>query len=103
MVELYFGNIASITNQPKTATYTLASASIPRLMIARLTEFSAFRQAITQILVARQPTIVRTLDYISGYDGGDHSDHYTTARITQEIVAANLPSAKFSGYVPPSL
>lgn len=68
--ELWFGSISSITTQPGTATFTLATLS----------------QAISQILSARQPSFLRTLDYLSQYDAGDHSDHLTTGRIVQGLV-----------------
>ncbi|KAM0751772.1 hypothetical protein T439DRAFT_313138 [Meredithblackwellia eburnea MCA 4105] len=81
--ELYFGSIQSITNQPGTATYTLATLKL----------------AISQILTARQPSFVRTLDYLSDYDAGDHSDHLTTARITAGLVGTYATNASFSGYM----
>ncbi|KAM0756053.1 hypothetical protein T439DRAFT_283260, partial [Meredithblackwellia eburnea MCA 4105] len=79
--ELYFGSISQITNVPGTSTYTLATLKL----------------AISQILTARQPTIVRTLDYMSDYDAGDHSDHLTTARITASLVPTYASGASFAG------
>ena len=52
--ELWFGSIGTITNQPGTATYTLATLKL----------------ALAQIFAARQPSFVRTLDYMSDYDAG---------------------------------
>ena len=49
--ELFFGSLASITTQPGTASFTLATP----------------QQAIGQILAARQPTRVRTLDYCASF------------------------------------
>lgn len=45
--ELFFGSLGSITTQPGTASFSLATLS----------------QAVAQILAARQPIRVRTLDY----------------------------------------
>lgn len=81
--ELYFGSISSITNQPGYSTYTMSTLQL----------------ALSQILTARQPTIVRTLDYLSQYDGGDHSDHLTVARITASLVGTYASNAAFSGYM----
>ncbi|KAL8279275.1 hypothetical protein RQP46_008312 [Phenoliferia psychrophenolica] len=81
--ELYFGSIPSITNQPGTSVYTLAT----------------LQKAIAQILSARQPIAVRTLDYLSQYDAGDHSDHITTARIVQGLVGSYAPNATLAGYM----
>lgn len=89
---LYFGSISSITNQPKTATFTLAT----------------LKKALSEILVARQPSRVRTLDNLSDYDGGDHADHLTAARIATEVAGSYVSNATVAGYMvrsrlPPSL
>lgn len=87
---LYFGTISSITNQPGDATYTLAT----------------LKQAVSQILAARQPARVRTLDHLSDFDGGDHDDHLTTGRLIKEVVGSASVSG-FMGYpvqnLPPTL
>ncbi|ORY61153.1 hypothetical protein BCR35DRAFT_196404 [Leucosporidium creatinivorum] len=80
---LYFGSISTITNNPGTSTYTLAT----------------LKQAIAEILTARQPDNVRTLDYLSDYDGGDHSDHLTTARLVKSLVGTYAPNAGVAGYM----
>ncbi|ORY61152.1 hypothetical protein BCR35DRAFT_355176 [Leucosporidium creatinivorum] len=79
---LYFGSISTITNNPGTSTYTRAT----------------LKQTIAEILTARQPDNVRTLDYLSDYDGGDHSDHLTTARLVKSLVSTSAfaPSAPSS-------
>ncbi|GAA5839874.1 hypothetical protein JCM9279_005192 [Rhodotorula babjevae] len=77
---LYFGSISSITNQPGDATYTLAT----------------LKQAISQILAARQPARVRTLDYLSDFGGGDHDDHLTTGRLVKDLVSVSVSG--FMGY-----
>lgn len=79
---LYFGAISSVNNIAGTSTYTKASLT----------------QAIQQILLARMPNNVRTLNYLSDYDSGDHSDHHTAARLTRDIVEASLPGSQLSGY-----
>ncbi|KPV72998.1 uncharacterized protein RHOBADRAFT_1704, partial [Rhodotorula graminis WP1] len=76
---LYFGSISSITNQPGDATYTLTT----------------LKQAISQIIAARQPSRVRTLDYLSDFGGGDHDDHLTTGRLVKDLVG----SASVSGFM----
>ncbi|KAM0756596.1 hypothetical protein T439DRAFT_376762 [Meredithblackwellia eburnea MCA 4105] len=81
--ELYFNTISSITTQPGDATYTMAT----------------LKEALGQILTARQPVRVRTLDYLSEFDGGDHSDHLTTARLAAELQAEFAPNATLSGYM----
>jgi LmbE family N-acetylglucosaminyl deacetylase len=50
-------------------------------------------------MTARAPGQVRTLDYLSQYDSGDHADHLTTARIVQSLVGSAAPGAGFSGYI----
>ncbi|GAA5913245.1 hypothetical protein JCM8208_003245 [Rhodotorula glutinis] len=77
--KLYFGSISTITNQPGDATYTLAT----------------LKQAISQIIAARQPSRVRTLDYLSDFGGGDHDDHLATGRLVKDLVG----SASVSGYM----
>ncbi|GFZ52423.1 LOW QUALITY PROTEIN: hypothetical protein JCM24511_10196 [Saitozyma sp. JCM 24511] len=76
---LYFGQIHSIDSIDGEATFTVSS----------------LREALSQILVARAPQNVRTLDYLSDFDCGDHSDHLTVARITAELAG----TAKFVGYM----
>ncbi|GAA5850725.1 hypothetical protein JCM8547_009070 [Rhodosporidiobolus lusitaniae] len=80
---LYFGSISTITNQPKTATYTLAT----------------LKQAISEIISARRPSHVRTLDYMSDYDAGDHADHLTVGRLTAEIAGKYASNATLDGYM----
>ncbi|GAA5852849.1 hypothetical protein JCM8547_004705 [Rhodosporidiobolus lusitaniae] len=80
---LYFGSISHLVNQPKTATFTLAT----------------LKQALGQIITARQPSRVRTLDYLSDYDSGDHADHLTAARLAAEIAGEYASNATLSGYM----
>lgn len=80
---LYFGTIPSITTLPGDATYTLAT----------------LKQAIGEILAARQPAYIRTQDYLSAYDGGDHADHLTGARLAQEVAATYASSAALTGFM----
>ncbi|GAA5826186.1 hypothetical protein JCM11251_007199 [Rhodosporidiobolus azoricus] len=80
---LYFGSISSITNQPKTATFTL----------------STLKQALGEIITARQPSFVRTLDYMSDYDAGDHADHLTVGRLTNEVAGTYAKNATVAGYM----
>ncbi|BGP43897.1 hypothetical protein JCM10449v2_007954 [Rhodotorula kratochvilovae] len=80
---LYFGTISSITNQPGDATFTL----------------NTLKQAIGQILAARQPNRVRTLDYLSDYGGGDHDDHLTAGRLTADLVGSYASGASLSGFM----
>ncbi|KAK4050542.1 hypothetical protein OIO90_005009 [Microbotryomycetes sp. JL221] len=80
---LYFGNIGSITTLDQSATWTLSS----------------LKAAIGEILRARKPANVRTLDHLSDFDAGDHSDHLTTGRIAAEVAAEYASSAAFSGYM----
>ncbi|ORY58336.1 hypothetical protein BCR35DRAFT_271227, partial [Leucosporidium creatinivorum] len=81
--DLWFGVIGSITNQPGTATYTLAT----------------LQQAVSEILLARQPDNVRSLDHLSDYDAGDHSDHLTVGRLTKAMADSYLPNANHTGYM----
>ncbi|GAA5902982.1 hypothetical protein JCM6882_009662 [Rhodosporidiobolus microsporus] len=80
---LYFGSISSITNQPKTATFTLAT----------------LKQALAEIITARQPSFVRTLDYMSDYDAGDHADHLTVGRLANEVAGTYATNATIAGYM----
>ncbi|KAI5477291.1 Carbohydrate-Binding Module Family 1 protein, cellulose binding protein [Pseudohyphozyma bogoriensis] len=81
--ELYMQEIYSITSQPGTATFTMMT----------------LQQALAQIMTARAPARIRTLDHLSDYDAGDHSDHLTTGRITSALAAVYAPNATFSGYM----
>jgi hypothetical protein len=79
--DLWFGVIGSITNQPGTATYTLAT----------------LQQAMSEILIARQPANIRSLDHLSDFDAGDHSDHLTVGRLTKLMADSYVPSANHTG------
>lgn len=80
---LYFGTISKISNTMGTSSYTL----------------SELKQAVGEILLARQPAYVRTLDYLSSYDAGDHSDHLTVGKLVKSLVSTYSPSASISGYM----
>lgn len=77
---LYFGNINTITS------LTGVSWSLTNL-----------RTALGQIITARQPEHIKTLDHLSDFDAGDHSDHLATARIANSLIATYAPSASFAG------
>ncbi|GAA5841179.1 hypothetical protein JCM3766R1_001696 [Sporobolomyces carnicolor] len=77
---LYFGSISTISSFGGSATFTL----------------STLKQAINEVIAARQPTRVRTLDYLSQFDCGDHSDHLATAKIVASLVPTNV---SLSGYI----
>ncbi|ORY88393.1 hypothetical protein BCR35DRAFT_301507 [Leucosporidium creatinivorum] len=79
---LYFGNINAITS------LTGVSWSLTNL-----------RSALGQIITARQPEHIKTLDHLSDFDAGDHSDHLTTGRIASSLVATYAPSASFAGFM----
>lgn len=79
---LYFGDINSISSVDGMATFTLGT----------------LQGAINQILSQRKPVNVRTLDYLSDYDGGDHPDHLTTARITASLASGTANFAGYMGY-----
>ncbi|KPV77033.1 uncharacterized protein RHOBADRAFT_12165, partial [Rhodotorula graminis WP1] len=81
---LYFGSISSIRNQPGTATFTL----------------STLKAALAEILTARQPSWVRTLDNLSDFDAGDHADHLASARIATDVASqfSNASTAGYMGY-----
>ncbi|KAI5475263.1 Carbohydrate-Binding Module Family 1 protein, cellulose binding protein [Pseudohyphozyma bogoriensis] len=81
--ELYLGTISSITTQPGNAVFTLMT----------------LKQAISQIMTARVPSIVRTLDYLSELDGGDHSDHLVTGRLVELLAGTYASNASVSGYM----
>ncbi|KDE08515.1 hypothetical protein MVLG_01294 [Microbotryum lychnidis-dioicae p1A1 Lamole] len=82
--DLYFGTIGTINTVSMNAYYT----------------YNDLQNALVEILNARQPTVVRTLDHLSAFDGGDHADHIATGRITREAVSAyTLGSPTFAGYM----
>ncbi|GAA5837713.1 hypothetical protein JCM11251_002303 [Rhodosporidiobolus azoricus] len=81
--KLYFGSISTINSIDGRATFSLAT----------------LRQALGQILTARAPNTIRTLDYMSDYDSGDHADHYTSARLAAEAKEAYAGSAALAGYM----
>jgi LmbE family N-acetylglucosaminyl deacetylase len=79
---LYTGVIPSITSQPGTSTFTL----------------DTLKQALAEIVNARNPEIVKTQDYVIDYASpDDHPDHMTTARITTEVVSAYASSVPLLG------
>lgn len=61
---------------------------------------SSLDAALGEILLARLPSNVRTLDFSSPMDDGDHHDHHVTARIARGAVEAHLPNATLTGYFP---
>ena len=79
--KLYFGTLGSVSNLLGTATYTKAT----------------LMQALKEILIARAPINVRTLNYLSDYDSGDHSDHHSAARFIRDVVVSSYPSVTLSG------
>ena len=83
LLKLYYGSINSISNRYGTATFS---------MVDLIT-------ALTQIIVARAPATIATLDYLSDYGIGDHTDHQTAARIVSSTVQSVLPNVLFKGYV----
>ncbi|GAA5983759.1 hypothetical protein JCM11641_001748 [Rhodosporidiobolus odoratus] len=80
---IYFGYIPSITSLDGKASFSL----------------STLKEAIGQIMTARNPDSVRTLDHLSDYDSGDHSDHYTAARLAHEVASSHAAGASFAGYM----
>lgn len=83
LLKLYYGSISTISDRYGLATYTL----------------SDLVTALGQIMVALQPTSIHTLDYLSDYGTGDHSDHQTIARIVAAIPGALGLGAPVSGYM----
>jgi LmbE family N-acetylglucosaminyl deacetylase len=79
--KLFFGQIDSINSIDGAASFTL----------------STLTSAISQILAARAPDNIRTQDYLRAYDGSDHSDHLTVARITQQV-AGTTPLTGYMAY-----
>lgn len=80
---LFFGNIGTITSIDDAATFTLDS----------------LMEALSEIIAARQPDNVRSLDYLSDYYAGDHADHLTSARLTNQVAsAAGYSVAGYMGY-----
>ncbi|GAA6008786.1 hypothetical protein JCM10207_001724 [Rhodosporidiobolus poonsookiae] len=80
---LWMGTIPSIYSIDSKSTFTLAT----------------LEEALGQILAARQPDVVRSLDDLSDYDGGDHADHLTVGRMSKKLAAQYAPGASFSGYM----
>nr|WP_246406479.1 discoidin domain-containing protein [Modestobacter versicolor] len=60
---------------------------------------SALVATLGAALTAASPTAIRTMDDVHDYGDGDHSDHYTVARLTAEARAQYLPSVRFNGYL----
>ncbi|GAA5954834.1 hypothetical protein JCM3765_007787 [Sporobolomyces pararoseus] len=79
---LYFGSVSTISSFGGSATFNLGT----------------LKQAIQEIIAARQPLRVRTLDYLSQFDSGDHSDHLATARIVSSLVPSNVSLSGYIGY-----
>jgi hypothetical protein len=79
--KLFFGQINTINSIDGAAAFSLSTLS----------------SAISQILAARAPDNIRTQDYLRAYDGSDHSDHLTTARIAQQV-AGTTPLTGYMGY-----
>lgn len=81
--DLFFGVIGTIQDMDGTASFTLET----------------LKQAVGEVLTARKPSRIRTLDHLSNFDAGDHSDHITTGRLAKQIADAYAPSASFEGSV----
>lgn len=75
--------MSSVTSLDGSNTYTLA----------------ALKQSIAAVMSAAKPSDVVTLDYLSSYGCGDHTDHLTTGRITQELVGTYAGSASLEGFM----
>lgn len=83
LLKLYYGSISTISDRYGLATYSL----------------SDLVTALGQIIVSLQPSQIHTLDYLSDYGTGDHSDHQTIARIVAAIPGGLGLSTPVSGYM----
>jgi len=83
LLKLYYGSISSMDNRYGTASFSM----------------SDLVTALGQIMVARQANTIHTLDYLSDYGIGDHSDHQTVARIVASIHSNIGLTASLNGYM----
>ncbi|TFV78466.1 hypothetical protein E4P39_04525 [Blastococcus sp. CT_GayMR19] len=82
--QLHLGEIASLkTVDSPVQTYTWAGLV----------------KTVGKVLTTLNATTVRTLDHLGDYDEGDHSDHYTVARLAALARATYMPSAALVGYL----
>ena len=82
--KLYQGQIASMST---------ADAPIQSYTKAQLV------QTLGGLMTSVSAGTVRTLDNVDAYGQGDHSDHYTAARLATEARAAAAPAAALIGYL----
>jgi LmbE family N-acetylglucosaminyl deacetylase len=80
-------------------------------LITAIDESSSYTQSsliavLASLMAAFRPAQIYTQDFVGTYGDGDHSDHYTTAYLTQAAVqqyAAAPPVTGFEGYGTSSL
>lgn len=83
LINLYLGYITSLDSIDGSATYSLAALS----------------SAIGSLISGAQPVNVLTLDYLSDYGSGDHTDHLTVSRLAAGIIGNYAPAASLSGFM----
>ncbi len=81
--KLYSGNISIIHTVDGTSTYTTTS------LVATL----------AALMIAFQPSQIRTQDYVGTYGDGDHSDHHTVAYLARLAHQQYTTSHTFVGYM----
>ncbi|KAF7595230.1 hypothetical protein BBP40_006976 [Aspergillus hancockii] len=54
--------------------------------------------ALVDLMNTFQPDRINTLDYVHDYEGGDHSDHYTTAYYVQKAAERCTTAHTLTGY-----
>ena len=82
LLKIFFGDIKQISNVDKTASFTIET----------------LENAISEIIVRRQPDKIRVLDYISTDD--DHMDHLISARIVERVAEKTGYADRLIGLVP---
>jgi LmbE family N-acetylglucosaminyl deacetylase len=80
--KLWTGSISTIKAVDGSSSYTKAS------LISTL----------TSLMTAFQPSQIRTQDYAGSYGDGDHSDHHTTAYLTQAAQQNYTTAHTLTGY-----
>ncbi|MGI8447421.1 MAG: DUF7402 domain-containing protein [Streptosporangiaceae bacterium] len=80
--QLWEGSIPSIGAIDGSSSYSLSS-----LIAALASQMTAFR-----------PARIYTQDFVGTYGDGDHSDHYTTAYLTQAAAQQYAPAHTVTGY-----
>jgi hypothetical protein len=86
--KLYAGQLQSIQTLPIAILST--SSGVQNASDAPSSSYTlhSLRQTISEVVAFTKPAVVRTQDWL-GEGRSDHSDHYTTAKLVQDVASSH--------------